>query len=372
MPDSFFHVRIGGDSGGFGAAANRAVGEINKIRQAVRSLPASFASYIGGSLASLFGAQYLAGKVKETLEWADSLDDLAERIGINVEQLQAFEKAAKKVGASMESIVVASKTLRRAQADALRKDGPDRKSFGVMGITMDDLKAKSWPQLFLQIAEKVRTAGNDTQVFDRAIQLLGRQGDALFPAFTEGFARIAEESQRAGTVISSSMVKEMANLNKEIERAGSTLGRWFRTALGGSSWFFNRSIAGLREFVSNQFGIYKLVGNAITGKTTFGEAWEAYKSSWKESRERIKAQFGEQKDRQPGSGAPNAVIPDGLKKSHGAQGGQASVDALTRIGLFRGGFADPMVKAQRDAVTQLARLNSGIKAVEVAVRDVLS
>ncbi len=120
MNDSNFNVRISGDSGGFGAAAIRAVARSTRFVRRFAVCRAEFARNIGGSIASMFGAGYLISQVKQTLQWADNIDDLSQRLGVGVEQLQAFEYAAKKSGSSMESIITASRALRRAQGGALK------------------------------------------------------------------------------------------------------------------------------------------------------------------------------------------------------------------------------------------------------------
>ena len=136
---------------------------------------ASMGKEIGGRLAGVFTAGYILDKitgwVTKTVDWADSLGDAADNLGISVEEVQRFDVAAQLAGARVTKMRSALEAVAALQAQA---EGGDKRAQGLLGILGVDPTGKNPLQLMQAIVEASKRGSREMaaagDIFGRKMQ----------------------------------------------------------------------------------------------------------------------------------------------------------------------------------------------------------
>ncbi len=179
----------------------------SKLGNGVKTAAKWGAAIVGGATAAVGG---LIAVTNQTAEYADEIDKLSERTGINREELQRWKYAASQSGADIGKLETGMKKLSDVMADAMNGNEKAAESFAALGISIDDLKNKSQEEIFSEVMNSladmeqgaVRNAlGND---------LLGKSYTEMLPllnAGSEGMKELRDRADELGIVMSEDMVK---------------------------------------------------------------------------------------------------------------------------------------------------------------------
>lgn len=179
----------------------------SKLGNGVKTAAKWGAAIVGGATAAVGG---LIAVTNQTAEYADEIDKLSERTGINREELQRWKYAASQSGADIGKLETGIKKLSDVMDDAINGNEKAVESFAALGISIDDLKNKSQEEIFTNVMNSladmeqgaVRNAlGND---------LLGKSYTEMLPllnAGSEGMKELRDRADELGIVMSEDMVK---------------------------------------------------------------------------------------------------------------------------------------------------------------------
>src|SRR5688572_13041271 len=176
----------------------------------------TFATSVRATLAGLGATLSVAGLValvKSSLEAADSLDKMATRVGVGVEQLQELVFAAKSSGVGMATLDTSLSRLNQRIGDSVAGNKEATDAFKRIGVSVRDANdhVKDAGQLFPEIADKIQRAGDATERAAIANAAFGRGGQALIPVLIEGAAgleRFAQKARELGVVLDASVIRE--------------------------------------------------------------------------------------------------------------------------------------------------------------------
>lgn len=153
------------------------------------------------------GFALIAG-AKHGLEYASSLGEVAQQLGVTTDTLQEYRYAASQVGIEQETMDAALGKLTRSLGVAASGTGPAAAAFEAMGINIRDASGhiKSagtvMPEIadaLAKIADPAARAALEVQIFGRA----GQQLDTLLAGGSSQIDALTDAAQRLGIVLSS-------------------------------------------------------------------------------------------------------------------------------------------------------------------------
>lgn len=341
-------IKITGDNSGFARSATLTVGLLNKI----------------GSVANLLGIGSLAGlgyKFKQAIDWAGELKDASLRIGVGVEMLQAFERAAAASGLKLEQLTHIVEKLVESQADALAGGSlsPKGVAFGKLGISFAELRSLNPEQLFLRVSHAIDGAGDGSEVLAASIDLMGKTGGKALAAMRDGFASLAEQIKNTNDLLTKSQVDQLDDIGDKADALALRIRSAFaETAIGvddtitllaagmtyakelamgrGSVSAFNKSTAVLQKY-----GLLPEAGKPTPAPED--KPLNFIDPSYQSSVAEYEAMM-----------ARDALA--GENRTRATTRPMAAADALARVGGFRGGGADSTQRTLREHTQLLKRV----------------
>lgn len=166
-------------------------------------------------------ADVFIDSVKETAEYGENMEVLAQKTGIGVESIQKLGYAAQLSHSSAEDLQTGLAHLSREIEKA--KDGGEeaQKAFHKIGISMEDVRKKSPEDIFFQLADQVKKTGNVSTRTAAVFDILGKGGLSLVPTLMRGSAglkEMGEEAEDLNVVMGEDAVHSAAVFKENIEK----------------------------------------------------------------------------------------------------------------------------------------------------------
>lgn len=164
-------------------------------------------SYIGPAVVGL--------AIKQTLEFADHIQNLSKQTGIAPDKLQQLGFAAKQVGIQIDPLVASIGQM----SDRLASG--DKSAVGALqrlGLSFDVIRAMSPDKAFIAIAEAIAGVPDPMEQARDATDLFGRTGLQLLPMFTKELRTLLDEAKRLGLVMENETTKGMSDLNSQLSK----------------------------------------------------------------------------------------------------------------------------------------------------------
>lgn len=158
-------------------AAQRMSGAFSAAQVAVQSL--------GATLAAGLSVGAFAGALKGVIDFADELNDVSQRLGINVRSLTGWTLAAQQSGTSMEAVAKGVKFFGAAileHGEALKK----------AGVTATDTNTA-----MIQVADVFAAMPDGIEKTALAVKLFGKNGMDLIPMLNQGSQGLQEAQEKA-------------------------------------------------------------------------------------------------------------------------------------------------------------------------------
>ena len=179
---------------------------LSRADTAVRRFSRSVNATLGSRFAALFSVGAAGYAIRQTIEYADRLNDLSARTGITVEKLQKFERATEDNGSSLEELIGFFERLDVARRRALENPtGMQAISMARLGISGKEL-TQSAPEIAAQIGLKLKAAGN-FEPFIADLVAVGSRGStrlvaALKAGLDEGYSDLSVMSTETASQLS--------------------------------------------------------------------------------------------------------------------------------------------------------------------------
>lgn len=185
-----------------GASASRME---RKTSLAFSALKAGAASFLGALSVGAFVRITKAG-----LEYAASLGEVAQSLGVGTKFLQEFRFAAQQNGASLEAADSALGKFSITLGKALSGDQSAVDSFTALGISIKQLNAASEQQRFELVADGIKKIADPARQSAAAIEIFGRGARDIIPTLlsgADGFRQQAAEAAKYGLILSDSQIQ---------------------------------------------------------------------------------------------------------------------------------------------------------------------
>ena len=207
--------------------------DIESLKGAMSKVGPVFATAAAASAAAL------AYMVKQSIDAADQMHQMAQRTGISVEALSTLKYAAEQSDTSIESLQKGIKGLSEKMVEAAQGNEKSVELFKSLGVEVKnaDGSMRSADAVFLDVAKSFEGMGDGALKATRANELFGKAGMELIPMLNEGkdgIAGMQAEARALGAEIDSNTAAAAANLNDNIDKvttAGSGLINAFTAGL---------------------------------------------------------------------------------------------------------------------------------------------
>lgn len=205
---------------------------LNQAKRHADSWSSETAKMIRGRLVQAFAVGALWRGATGLLEKAAEIRDRSTRIGVDPEEFQTLDYAARQSGASIDDVSAAIRTLARVQQDATEGNKDALAAFDRFGLSFDDLAQRAPIDVFYDVAKAVEEGKNQMNLLADAQTLLGRGGQALIPVFQSNFSGMVQEARNIGAPLTNQQVSEMGQtadaLTKAQQEGASIFGKSFQ------------------------------------------------------------------------------------------------------------------------------------------------
>lgn len=214
MNQNEIRVRIAVDN----AQARRALADTAQAGQAMGNALRSIAA----SLAGIFSVRALTGLINQSLEAADNLNKLSQRIGISVEQLSTLVPVADLAGVAVGDFTTALHLLAKQQTDAAAGSKEAAAAFDALEVSAKAKGGlKSLDQLLLDLADKFKALPDGAEKTALAMDLFGRSGAEMIPFLNqgrEGIAALTDELHLLGVGLGSEAAAQAEAFNDSLDK----------------------------------------------------------------------------------------------------------------------------------------------------------
>jgi hypothetical protein len=220
-------VKFGADTKGAEEGAKRTERALEELRGRVEGMSETFKR-----LGEIIGIAFTVDAVKEFIarmaELGDKLDDTSAILGVSIERVSELKYMAEVSGGTLESMSSAMERLASNMERAGAGSKSERDAFQRMGISFVDAAghAKSLDQMLNEVADSFSRHADGVEKTALAIQLFGRAGAQMIPILNEGRGKLAElttAARAAGAVLTTEMVKGMADTHVKLVTLGATV-----------------------------------------------------------------------------------------------------------------------------------------------------
>lgn len=201
----------------------------------------------------------------KTAEYADEIDKLSERTGINREELQRWKYAASQSGADIGKLETGIKTLSGVMDDALNGSQKAIEAFDALGISIDELREKPQEEIFEKVMASLADMEQGATRNALGADLLGRSYTELLPLLNAGSKGIQELKDRAdelGIVMSEDAIKANVEFGDTIQDIKESLGGMVR---GMTNSLMPMLLQFVKFIVANMPAIQKVLEGIFNG-----------------------------------------------------------------------------------------------------------
>jgi hypothetical protein len=190
------------DSAQYGVGVSKAEAQTGRLERrlvafqksagGVARTMASLAGGLAGGFAAGFGVDAIVRATEAALEYAGSLAEAAQQLGVTARDLQIFRFAAGQVGVTQEQLEMGLKKLTVSIGQAQLGSKAQAKAFQALGISVDQLRGKDTGQVFRMMADGLEKVASRSQRAAIETALMSRSGTLLDNALSGG-SRVLNE-----------------------------------------------------------------------------------------------------------------------------------------------------------------------------------
>lgn len=193
----------------------------------------------------------------------DQTNDLAQRLGMGVESLQALQMAAKLSG--IDDATVALQKLTVAVGQAAESGKTD--AFTKLGLDFQALQAMSPEEQFRAVQAAIAALPTPAERAAAAVAIFGKSGVELLPLMSQNLAEIEERMKRLGAVVGADQVEAIGSMNDALDMVKATFDGIIGTVVGNLAPVVESLAQELLGFVES-FNVANADAGGIAGVLT--------------------------------------------------------------------------------------------------------
>lgn len=191
MPIGALDIIIAADTAQLRKGMDTAVGIMQSSTQKMES----FAKTAGASIAGYFALSNLRDSVKQSLDLADSLGKMSQKIGMSVDDLYSLQAAGQLSDVALQEIEKSVLKLNKNLGEMSMGGGKDaQNALDNLGISSKDVNGhiKDSNTVLLEVADRFKEMPNGVAKSTLAMQLFGKSGADMIPLLNGGSEAIKE------------------------------------------------------------------------------------------------------------------------------------------------------------------------------------
>ena len=149
--------------------------------------------------------------IKGALDYAGSLGEVSQQLGVTTKELQTFRFAVQQNGGSVEQADAALGKLSLNMSKALAGSKASAAAFNAVGVSLDDIRNKSKSEIIGQIADQMVKTGGASRNAAAGVAIFGKGFQSIVPVLDKGSGGINELSEAArklGIVLSDRQIQQ--------------------------------------------------------------------------------------------------------------------------------------------------------------------
>lgn len=208
---------------------------------------------------------------KATIDYADNIQDMADKWGITTRQLQEFEYWATLNGTTTEAMLNAMTRLtNQAQVNA--------SAFKELGISVknENGELKDQKQLFLEVVNALNKVENQTLKNALQFDIFGRSGNEIAQVIEQGadnLQQLSDEAESLGIILSENTIKSAGDFNDAMDKLRMQGRSAFAELIAGADGAedkFDDFIANLEEKIEILAPVFAKIGERLAGELLKG------------------------------------------------------------------------------------------------------
>lgn len=263
-------VRIGADNRKFGAGMRGAHKDLAGFESRAVKMGKNIAKIGAVAAAALVGVG--VAMVRSAGTAATEIRNLSQLAGVGVEEFQKYTAASDTLGISQEKLADILKDVNDKFGDfAATGQGPLKDFFDyiapAVGVTADEFARLSGPEALQLYVSSLEKAGVSQQQMTFYMEALASDATGLLPLLRDNgkeLARLGDEADRAGRIMSAAAVNDAAALDREMKEMGATIRDNLNRAIADNS----DEILELAEMITDTWvpaliGVAGFIGDVI-------------------------------------------------------------------------------------------------------------
>lgn len=197
--------------------------EIERLRGSMGALDGTVGKLKAalGALGIAFTAQQFGMWIKGAIDAADALNDLSQRTGIAVEDLDALSLVAEQNGTNIEAVAGSISKMARLMGEAAGGSKTAAATLRQFGIGVDEIRngSISATEALARIADRIQQMPDGLQKSAAAQKIFGKSAAELVPLLNAGGDAIRlsrEELERYGALLSGDFAKASDEFNDQM------------------------------------------------------------------------------------------------------------------------------------------------------------
>lgn len=234
------HVSLSADSAAFERGMDKvedkskeAAKKVEEDGERMSDAIKGYAAEMAAGLAAAFAITNMADRIKEQIDYADSLADVAARSLQSAEALSAFEYALHFQDATLQDYTDGLQKMTQNIAAASEGAKEQALIFETLGIEIRDNEnmVRQSGEVMMEFANKLASMSDGATKTALAMDVLGKSaGPALLPFLSqgqEGIEEFTKEAERMGLVISTDFSNAAGEFNDTLDKIGfAATGAW--------------------------------------------------------------------------------------------------------------------------------------------------
>lgn len=222
-------ARLQADAGKAAQSINRMERNFKRSMSGIERQVSSVARSIrgfAGTLGIAAGAGGLALMTKNSIDAADKIGKLSQRLGISTEALSEYRHVAELSGVTFETLTMGFQRMTRRISEAANGTGEAREAIRELGLVAGALNKLAPDEQFEAIARAMEGVTKESDRVRLAMKLFDSEGVALVQTMTNGEKGIRDmraQAQQLGVSMSKDVTDKAARANDAITRVNATM-----------------------------------------------------------------------------------------------------------------------------------------------------
>ncbi len=253
------------------ANAAQFVREMAKIRRNTETTSRQLRTF-GRTATAAFA--FLGGRafVRDILETGNALQDFSDRIGVNAQQLQAWQLIAEQSGVSTNALNLAVQRLSRRSAEAAQGTGEAVAALKELRIDAQEFNRLDLDERLFTLARAFDGTANQADRLRLAFKLFDSEGTSVLQFFDEGEEGLRKfREQLQGQLWSNEQISQIAKLNTELTKLGQQFTLTFGPIIAGIGAAFTGAISAAQTQARRLVNFYQALGGNVNAAATLAQ-----------------------------------------------------------------------------------------------------